>query len=290
MARLLCLLHLLIISATQAGNNIINNTLYNIHGTWYSGNTNDDGGDFAIYVTVNSIVKDNIISDSKVSKSIIYASTGSNVSGNVIKNCTGIGVNVKGSNVTINDNNFNVSDYGVYIKGSYSDINIDSNVIDSHDKSSIRIEQETTRKFPHEIIIQDNTLYSTSKNGAIYKDPLCTNILLQGNTVIGTEMGVPEFDNETTHLIYESNFDNYFDGGSFNSYKIKENDTLIFVGTFSSKGKLTINEKVSLIGANAVFKDTTFIISDIDGVAIEKKTSQLIIQIQIFLIACGVYK
>ena len=66
------------ISATQAGNNIINNTLYNIHGTWYSGNTNDDGGDFAIYVTVNSVVKDNIISDSKVG-TVIQASTNSNV-------------------------------------------------------------------------------------------------------------------------------------------------------------------------------------------------------------------
>ena len=39
------------------------------------------------------------------------------------------------------------------------------------------------------------------------------------------------------------NFYNYFSiTGSFNN-RIKENDTIIFMGTFSSKGKLNINEK-----------------------------------------------
>ena len=75
--------------------------------------------------------------------------------------------------------------------------------------------------------------------------------------------------NENTHLINENNFDDYFlFSGSFNN-KIKENDTLIFAGTFSSKGKLTINKKVTMMGINAVFKDTTFIISETEDVVME---------------------
>lgn len=256
------------IGTTQAGNKIINNSIYNIHGNWYSGNTNDTGGDYAIYATVNSIVKDNIILDSKVSKSIIYVSKNCNVTGNVIKNCTGMGLTVDGSNVTITENNFNVSAVGVYIYGDYSDINIESNVIDSNDQFAIRLQKKSRMEFPHDIIIQNNTLYSTSEEGAIYKDPICTYIMESGNTIIGTS-GVPVIDSETTHLINENNFDKYFSMGSFNSNRIKENDTIIFVGTFPSKGELTINEKVTIQGANAVFKDTTFIVSDIDGVVIE---------------------
>ncbi|HII08999.1 MAG TPA: hypothetical protein HA355_05350, partial [Methanosphaera sp.] len=254
------------ISATQAGNNIINNTLYNIHGTWYSGNTNDDGGDFAIYVTVNSVVKDNIISDSKVG-TVIQASTNSNVSGNVIKNCTGMGVTVVGNNTTIFDNNFNVSDYGVYVKGDCSYLNIESNIIDSNNASAIKFEKESRFKFPHDITIQTNILYSNSKDGAIYVDKLCTNILVNNTLIIGESGSITV--NETTHLITESTFYNYFsNSGSFNN-QINENDTLLFLGTFSSKGKLTINEKVFLIGVNAVFEDTTFIISETDDVVME---------------------
>ena len=258
------------IGATQSGNKIIGNVLSKIHGTWYSGNTNDDGGDYAIYATTNSIVKENIISDSNINASgaIIHVAKNSIVSDNIVRNCNGSGVNVAGSNVTITNNNFNVSAYGVYIKGSHSDINIEVNVIDSNNQNAIRIEKQSRDIFPHDIIIQNNTLYSTSDEGAIYKDPACTNIYPSNNIIIGTS-GEPVIDNETLHIINENNFYKYFSiAGSLNN-RIKENDTIIFMGNFSSKGKLNINEKVTIQGVNAVFKDTTFIISDIDGVVFE---------------------
>ncbi|MBE6512860.1 MAG: hypothetical protein E7Z75_06950, partial [Methanobrevibacter olleyae] len=258
------------IGATQSGNKIIGNVLSKIHGTWYSGNTNDDGGDYAIYATTNSIVKENIISDSNINASgaIIHVAKNSIVSDNIVRNCNGSGVNVAGSNVTITNNNFNVSAYGVYIKGSHSDINIEVNVIDSNNQNAIRIEKQSRDIFPHDIIIQNNTLYSTSDEGAIYKDPACTNIYPSNNIIIGTS-GEPVIDNETLHIINENNFDKYFTITGSLKDRIKDNDTIIFMGNFSSKGKLNINKKVTIQGINAVFKDTTFIISDIDGVVFE---------------------
>ena len=258
------------IGATQSGNKIIGNVLSRIHGTWYSGNTNDDGGDYAIYATTNSIVKENIISDSNINASgaAIYVAKNSIVSDNSVRNCNGSGVNVGGSNVTISNNNFNVSGYGVYIKGSHSDINIEANVIDSNNQNAIRIEKQSRDIFPHDIIIQNNTLYSTSDEGAIYKDPACTNIYPSNNIIIGTS-GEPVIDNETLHIINENNFDKYFTITGSLKDRIKDNDTIIFMGNFSSKGKLNINKEVTIQGVNAVFKDTTFIISDIDGVVFE---------------------
>ncbi len=260
------------IGATQSGNKIIGNVLSNIHGTWYSGNTNDDGGDYAIYVTTNSLVKDNIISDSNIDASgaVIYAAKNSTVSGNIIRNCIGVGVNANGNDVTITDNIFNLSGYGVYIKGNFSDINIESNIIDSGDYQSVYLERGTRFSFPHDIIIQNNTFYSTATE-AIYKDNICTNILESNNIIIGTS-GEPIIDDETLHLINENNFYKYFSlTGAFNNL-INDNDTIIFLGSFSSKGKLNINKKVTILGLNAVFEDTTFIIEDNDGVIIENIT------------------
>ena len=174
------------------------------------------------------------------------------------------------TNVTVVNNSLNVSGYGVHIYGNKTGINIESNDIDSNNFNAIRIKRQSTNSFPHDIIIQNNTLYSTSDGGAIYKDKVCTNILENANIIIGTS-GEPIVDEETLHLINENNFNNYFSSGSFND-RIKENDTIIFMGTFSSKGKLNINEKVTIKGVNAVFEDTTFIISEIEGIIIENIT------------------
>ncbi len=264
------------ISATSTGNQIIGNTIHNIHGAYYSQASAEEGADYAIYAVSNSVVKENNIYDCNfkiddtTKGGAIYVAKNSIVSDNTVKNCVGLGVNIAGNNVTITGNEFNLSGYGVYIKGNNSDINIESNIIDSNNSESIYLEKTSRYIFPHDIIIQDNTLYSTADQ-AIYKDNVCTNVLESGNTLVGTS-GVPIVDDETLHIINENNFYNYFSiTGSFNN-RIKENDTIIFMGTFSSKGKLNINEKVTIKGLNAAFKDTTFIISENDGVIIENIT------------------
>ena len=265
------------ISATASGNQIIGNTIHNIHGAYYSQAEEEEGADYAIYAASNSIVKENIIYDCnfKIDDSskcgAIFVAKNSLVCDNIVRNCVGLGVNIAGNNVTIVDNKFNVSFYGIYTKGNFYDITIESNIIDSSNQFAIRIEKESRNNFPHDIIIQNNILYSTSEEGAISVDSACTNIQESGNTIIGTS-GVPIVDTNTTHYINENNFFKYFSLGSLNTNRVKENNTLIFIGAFSSKGKLSINEKVSIKGVNAVFKDTTFIISDIDGVVFEDIT------------------
>ncbi|WP_296870198.1 Ig-like domain-containing protein [uncultured Methanobrevibacter sp.] len=263
------------ISATSSGNQIIGNIIHNIHGAYYSQATDEQGADFAIYAVSNSVVKDNYIYDCNFRvgtddsmAGAISAGKNSIVSGNTIKNCNGTGIKVDGNNVTIFNNSLNISGYGVHIYGNIAGSNIESNVFDSNNLSAIRIVKQSTNNLPHDIIIQNNTLYSTSNDGVIYISSGCKNVFASNNIIYG-ESGIPEIDDNTTHIINENNFNNYFSSGSFNDNRIKENDTIIFMGNFSSKGKLNINEKVTIQGVNAVFKDTTFFISDIDGVVFE---------------------
>lgn len=265
------------ISATAAGNQIIGNIVHNIHGAYYSQATEEQGGDFAIFGASNSVVRDNLIYDCHFNlregedsmTGAISVGKNSVVSNNTVRNCNSVGIKVDGNNVSISNNSLNLSGYGVHIYGGKSDIYIESNVIDSNNYNTIKILKQSNNNAPHDITIQNNTLYSTSEDGAIYKDKNCTNILESQNIIIGTS-GEPVIDNETLHIINENNFYKYFStAGSFNTYRIKENDTIIFTGNFSSKGKLNINEKVIIQGVNALFKDTTFIISEIDDVIFE---------------------
>ena len=249
------------IGATQSGNKVIGNNISNIHGTWYSGNTNDEGGDYAIYVTTNSLVQGNTISNSHVNASI-YAAKNSVVTDNTIQN-DGKGMEINANNVTVINNILDVTQYGIYTQGDYSNIVIDSNVINSSDVAAVRLQKQSRTKAPHDILIQNNIFY-TNASQAIELDAECVNSTEINNIVIGGGEGPSPEDENTTHYINEANFNKYFDlTGAFTNL-IKENDTLIFVGSFSTKGKLNINNKVTITGQNAVFNDTTFLINEND--------------------------
>ena len=101
------------VSTTSSGNQIIGNTIHNLHGAYYSQATEEEGADYAIYATSNSIVKENVIYDCNFANDgkcgAIYVAKNSIVSDNIVRNCTGLGVNVAGNNVNITDHNFNVS-------------------------------------------------------------------------------------------------------------------------------------------------------------------------------------
>ena len=259
------------ISTTGSNNQIIGNTISRIHGAYYSQTTEEQGGEAAIISGSNSIVKENIISDCLFNQDIkgtaINVNGNSIVTDNIIKNCTGNGLVLKGGNVTFTNNKLNVSGYGVFAEGNMADVDMEMNVIDSSNQHAIHLARTSRYDYPHDFIIQNNTLYSTADE-AIYMDDVCTNILRSNNIIIG-ESGSPIVDNDTTHIINEKNFYNYFSlTGSFNN-RVKENDTVIFVGDFSSKGKLNINKNVIIQGVNAIFEDTTFLISEVDDLIFE---------------------
>ena len=259
------------ISTTGSNNQIIGNNISGIHGAYYSQTTVEQGGEAAIISGSNSIVKENIISNCLFSPDIkgaaINVNKNSLVSGNVIQNCSGMGIVLTGGNITLNGNNLNVTGYGLLAEGNIANVEMELNVIDSSDQHSIHLARTSRNDFPHDFIIQNNTLYSNAEE-AIYMDDVCTNILRGNNIIIG-ESGSHIVDENNTHIINEKNFYNYFSlTGSFNK-RVNEDDTIIFVGNFSSKGKLNINKKVIIQGVNAVFEDTTFLISEVDGLIFE---------------------
>ena len=254
------------ISATQSGNKIIGNNISRIHGTWYSGDTNDKGGDYALSAGSNSIVKDNVISDCIINTTgsgyaALSAGKNSNVTNNILSNIDGTGMELSANNILVKDNEIDATNYGIHSKGNISGVVISNNVIYSGDKAAIKLEKKSRTLYPHDFIIQNNDLHSTATT-VIDVDSACTNIVLFNNT--GDSGSEPSGDEETIHYIMETNFYEFFSLSGNLESRVKENDTLIFIGSFKSKGKLYINNKVTLTGINANFTDTTFIIEDND--------------------------
>ena len=235
---------------------IIGNTIYKIHGVSLSGNTVEEGGDYAIYATTNSLVENNTISDCifRISDhSAIYAGTNTTVKNNIISNNEGVSISISGSNVEIRDNEIDItSSYGIYANGDFANVIIANNTIKSIDAYGICLQKKKRTEYPHNFIIENNTIYTSNQN-PIYVDEACEDITINNNDFI-----------IDTHYISESNFFNFFTNDMYLNENVRENDTLIFVGNFTSKGKIYINDKVSIKGVNAKFIDTTFIVINND--------------------------
>ena len=249
--------------SASANNNIVGNTIYNIHGVSLSGNTAEEGGDYAIYATNNSLIENNTISGCifKMSNTAaISASTNSIIRNNIIKNNEGISISVSGSNVNITNNQIEGStSYGIYAYSKVENVTnviITDNVINSMDAYSIYLQKHNRVIFPQDFLIENNTIYTLNQD-PFYWDDLCTNIVVNNNDIISN-----------IHYINESNFYNFFTNENYLNNTVTENDTLIFIGDFNSKGKIYINDKVNIKGFDAKFIDTTFIIIN-DDVNIE---------------------
>ena len=244
------------VSATATGNKVIGNTIYNIHGTSFSGSTFEEGGDYGIYVGTNSVVENNTISDCLFSNSgtaAITAGANSVIKNNTIKNNNGVSISISGNDVKVLGNEIDVTtSYGVYAMGNLTNGLIANNTIKSIDSSCIYLQKRKRTEFPHDFFIENNTLYTSNQNPISY-DAECTNIIENNNDVI-----------ITIHYISESNFFNFFTNEMYLKDNVKENDTLVFVGDFTSKGKIYINNKINIKGSNAKFIDSTFIIINND--------------------------
>ena len=259
------------ISTTGSNNQVIGNRISRIHGAYMSQAEEEEGGDYAIISGSNSVIKENIIYDClfKGTKAAISAGKGSNITNNTIENITGIGIYLDASNVNMIENKINVSGYGIYLNpysSEITDILISSNIIDSNDYNNIKLMKLGRTKVPNNVVIKENVLYNL---GVVSIDipSESQNITLIANIIIGgTDSS--GYDEGKIHFINESNFYSYFTSTGYLENLINENDTLVFKGEFSSKNKLYINEKVKIIGHNAKFIDTTFII-EVDGVSID---------------------
>ena len=286
------------VSVTGSGNQIIGNKISNVHGSYYSQSVEETGADYAIYAASNTIVKDNIISncnfESDKKGSAIHAGKGSEVSGNILENITGMGAHLDGDNISFTYNDLNVYGYGAYIFGGVNNIEILFNTINSHNSSNIKMEKQSRRLYPNNILIANNTFYNSGVQ-AIESVSESENITIESNNIIveetgngsvdvdvngtGGDIGNGSVNDDAVHNINESNFYNYFSNTGNLESIVKENDTIIFSGSFSSKNRIYINQKVNILGSNAIFNDTTFIINNddvtIDNIKISNPNNNL---------------
>ncbi|MBR0471068.1 MAG: right-handed parallel beta-helix repeat-containing protein, partial [Methanosphaera sp.] len=171
------------ISTESTGNNISGNIVHDIKGTWYSGDTEEDGGDNAIRALGNSIVKHNIVYNCHIKSggSAVFVGGDSLVYNNSINNIEGNGVYLAQNNINFTNNTLNnISNYGLYVQGAYTNITISNNFINSTDYCIALLKTKKTL-YPFDLVIDSNKLY-TEKNTAIYYEENCIgNIVITNN-------------------------------------------------------------------------------------------------------------
>ncbi len=271
---------------------IVNNKIINITGADYNHIGTEVGGDGAIAVGSDSIVRNNTIINAKIS------STGAGISIN--KNCivqdnfvqvvlSGIGIKVSGTqsvpNITIKNNNIStvsgaaISNDKVWVQNFY----VIDNTIVSQSGVGVLIQKNSPKKMPGNItivgnIITTNNAYSINAaeaDSSMFWD-ISGNSITNKNAKINTPEGVYDPSKQhynykgVNHLITSENYDEYIDVNGGLSSKIDDGDILRFSGEFSNK-YIYLNKAIKLVGNNSIFYNTTFrVISD--GVWIENLT------------------
>ena len=239
-------------------NQIIGNKIFNLSGSYYEGNNGTDGGEGGIFASYDNIIVNNTIYDSKITGPAIYAVVNTTVCGNTINNITGpngIQFALSASNCLIHNNTINMNEgTAILVKGNMSNLTLSNNVISAKNGSGILIQKQTRAKFPVDVTIVNNYLLEDLAEYINYKD-------VEGKTLI-------ILDNNTVALTNQTFFNLFDSDGNSNSSNLFEN--YVFKGEFSnliySNGQtsseavktINLNENVTVIGENAIFKDISF--------------------------------
>ena len=274
----------------EVSNSIINNVIINITGADFNHPGVSVGGEGAIAISANSIVRNNTIINAKIS------STGAGIS--VSDNCivennnvqvflSGVGIKPQGSNIVIKNNNIS-TDSGAGIlnyKSQFFNLNVLNNNITSNTGVGILIQQVSSKKMPGNITIVYNIIKTNNQyaiNAAevdasmFYDISVNKNTILNKNSIVRTPEG--EYDPTVyayefkgkTYRITPDNFDEYIDKNGGVSPNITDGDILFFTGEFSNK-YIYLNKAIKLTGSNPIFYNTTFRVTS-SGVWIEKLT------------------
>ena len=261
------------ISTSGSGNIIIDNTIINITGADYNNIGVENGGEFAIVGSYNSIVRNNKIIDSKI------ISTGSGISvidNSIVENNwinvtkAGRGILAGGSNVVVKDNTvFTEQGSGIYEKDEGSGLLVENNQITSVSGVGILIEKLSSKRMPSNVTVIGNTVITGNKvaidASGVQKDT--SNIDIESNNVFGKVINTPAgvidtskptyIFNGNTITITESNFDTYINGNGGLTSEIKDGDILNFQGTFNNK-IIYVTKSVKITGNNPIFYNSTF--------------------------------
>lgn len=268
-------------------NSIVSNNFYDIDGL-------DDnygaGGDFGIYGGNNTLIANNSIYNAKLYNAGILVGTNSEVYGNYIQiNSSGEGIRIGdkegGSYSKVYNNTVDFLDgKGICLYGEPNSTLVYDNIlnslssIDSLDLSAeskgsglgigIYSHYQSRAKRPYNISTCNNTIYTSNDYAIDISQSSTKAYTCYGNLVFGKGIiypmevvYVPDYGEGNVYEVSEDNFYTYFDSSNKLSDKVKDGDSLIFVGEFSPKGKITLNKEVNLFGYGALLKNTTVFIN-----------------------------
>ncbi len=276
------------ISATGIGNMIISNKIINITGADFNNPGVVVGGEYGIAssyysIIINNTVENAIIVGTASAISTLDNSTVENNTVNVILS-RGIGITPYGNNVTVKNNNIiTYSGSGIYYKSAGSDLKVIGNNITSQSGVGILIQKVNSKKLPNNVTITNNYI-STNNNYAIDAKDVdassywvidSSNAISKGTSSV---IATPEGEiNPSSHSydfkgnvynINPENYDEYInENGNLNT-SIKDGDILNFSGEFSNK-IIFINSAIKITANNAIFYNSTFRATNVDGVWFE---------------------
>lgn len=263
-----------ITAANGIGNSIISNDLINITGVDYS-TGGVTGGDYAIEVVAQSIVKNNRIINGKVSSGIRIIGEKCIVTDNIIDITisSGRGIDIEADLAYLVGNDIKTTaSSGIFIYGPVKNILIDTNIINTS-SNGILIKKQSRLKYPTYINITNNII-TTSSNIAINalesENVKISNNTLNGvldsvdnSSVIYSDMKSSYDDsnlynyNGTIHNITPEKYDMYISpDGNLISSMVKDGDILNFIGDFSNK-IIIVSSQVKITG-KANFYNSTF--------------------------------
>lgn len=262
-----------ITAANGIGNSIISNDLIDITGVDFS-TGGVTGGDYAIEVVSQSIVKNNRIINGKVSAGIRVIGQDCEITNNLIQITinSGRGIDIEADLAYVFGNDIQTTySSGIYVYGSVKNILIDTNTINTS-SSGILIKKQSRLKYPSFLNITNNIITTSSSISINALES--ANVILSNNTINGlldsadnTTIAYPDMKSDddsnkinydgTVHDITPEKYDMYISpDGNLISSMVKDGDILNFTGDFSNK-LIIVSSQVKITG-NAYFYNSTF--------------------------------
>ena len=239
------------------GTIITNNEIINLTGKDYDTNTLT-GAEYAIISRANSIIENNTISNSIISKSVIYACDDTLVCGNIIDvKGNAYGIEAIGDNINVSKNRILVtSGSGIYQVGKYSGLFVGYNNITATFGVGILVKKASSTKYPSNVAIIGNNIITYNKYSINIKDIKGTYIISDNicNSMVLTPDSESGVLNNTCYFINLSGtFDDLAeaieiieDGGIIN---LTGDIHLMGIGSTDASG-IVVSKSVTIEGNN----------------------------------------
>lgn len=238
-------------------------------------NNDVDAFGLGIYACEGATVTNNNVHVTGNANGITIGGTNVKLTSNTIKTVNGTAIEICGDNAQITKNTITSTDgYGIYSKGKYTNIIINSNKITTK-KEGILFKKQSSSKKINNIYVNANTINSKAAYAINFEEAGAAtasdvNVTVTESNVLTSQKGTGltvaylkpsnakdnnEKDTNQKITVDQTNYDEWFDNGVAN-LKIKQNATVTLSGTFNDVD-FTFNKKVHIIGKNCVINHGT---------------------------------